>query len=77
LSSKKPTTAAGYIKSQKAIVTGKVGARKRATKEATAIIIETKEGAVSARKLAPRKKAATKKKAAKKKSAAKKAAIKK
>jgi len=68
LPSKTPTTAAGYIKAHKAIVTGKVGARKRATKEDTAIIIETKEGAVSARKLAPRKKkAATKKKAAKKK----------
>ena len=73
LSSKKPTTAAGYIKSQKAIVTGKVGARKRATKEDTAIIVETKAGEVKARKLAPKKKAATKKKAAKKKAPAKKA----
>ena len=73
LPSKTPTTAAGYIKARKAIVTGKVGARKRATKEDTAIIVETKAGEVKARKLAPKKKAATKKKAAKKKAPAKKA----
>ena len=73
LPAKKPTTAAGYIKAQKSIATGKVGARKRATKEDTAIIVETKAGEVKARKLAPKKKAATKKKAAKKKAPAKKA----
>ena len=70
---KKPTTPAGYIKAHVAIVTGKVGARKRAPKEDTAIIVETKAGEVKARKLAPKKKAATKKKAAKKKAPAKKA----
>ena len=70
---KTPTTPAGYIRAYKAIVTGKVGARKRAPKQDTAIIVETKAGEVKARKLAPKKKAATKKKAAKKKASKKKA----
>lgn len=73
LPSRVPTTAAGYIKAQNAIATGKVGARKRATKEESSFIVETKAGEVKARKLAPKKKAATKKKVAKKKAPAKKA----
>ena len=62
---KKPTTAKGYIKAHKGIATGKVGARKRASKaEDEAIIVEVTKGEVKARKLTPRKKKVTSKKKA-------------
>ena len=72
---KKTTTPKGFIKAHKAIVTGKVGGRKRAQKaEDGAIIVETTKGEVKARKLAPRKKkAAPKKSAPRQKAKAKKA----
>lgn len=60
---KKPTTAAGYVKAHKAIVTGKVGAKKRVAKDG----VES---------LPPKKKVAAKK-ATPKKSTAKKATVKK
>ena len=51
LPTKKPTTAAGYIKAHNAIATGKVGARKRVAKEESTLIVETKDGEVKASKV--------------------------